>query len=64
MNDAKHEHGIPALRHRDGQHARVTYAELLFDLVYAFAVTQLSHQLLHQLSLGGLIETLVLWFAV
>ena len=64
MNDAKHEPGIPALRHRDGQHARVTYAELLFDLVYAFAVTQLSHQLLHQLSLGGLIETLVLWFAV
>lgn len=64
MNDAKHEHGIPALRHRDGQHARVTYAELLFDLVYAFAVTQLSHKLLLNLNLAGLAETLVLWFAV
>ena len=53
-----------ALRHRDGHHARVTYEELFFDLVYVFAVTQLSHKLLHHLSLGGMVETLVLWFAV
>ena len=52
------------LRRRDGHHARVTYEELFFDLVYVFAVTQLSHQLLHNLSIGGLIETIILWFAV
>lgn len=52
------------LRHRDGHHARVTFEELFFDLVYVFAVTQVSHALLHHLSLAGLIETLVLWFAV
>jgi len=54
----------PLLRHRDGHHARVTFEELFFDLVYVFAVTQLSHGLLHHLSLGGVIETLILWFAV
>ena len=54
----------PTLRQRDGQHARVTYEELFFDLVYAFAVTQLSHKLLHQLDLQGLVQTLILWFGV
>lgn len=54
----------PLLRRRDGHHARVGYAELFFDLVYVFAVTQLSHQLLPHLSLTGVIETLILWFAV
>jgi low temperature requirement protein LtrA len=54
----------PFLRRRDGHHARVTYEELLFDLVYVFAVTQVSHELLEHLSLGGLIETVILWFAV
>ena len=52
------------LRRRDGHHAKVTYEELFFDLVYVFAVTQLSHELLHNLSLTGLVNTLVLWFAV
>lgn len=55
---------LPALRHRDGHHARVTYEELFFDLVYVFAVTQLSHHLLHHLDLAGVLQTLVLWFAV
>lgn len=54
----------PLLRRRDGHHARVTFEELFFDLVYVFAVTQLSHQLLHHLSITGAIETLILWFAV
>ena len=54
----------PLLRKRDGHHARVTYEELVFDLVYVFAVTQLSHSLLHHLTLGGLVETVILWFAV
>ncbi|VVO00396.1 hypothetical protein PS708_02605 [Pseudomonas fluorescens] len=54
----------PLLRHRDGHHARVTYEELFFDLVYVFAVTQLSHELLHNLTGFGVIETLILWFSV
>ncbi|KTE17482.1 low temperature requirement protein A [Sphingopyxis sp. H115] len=52
------------LRDRSGHHARVTFEELFFDLVYVFAVTQLSHLLLHHLSLVGAVETLILWFAV
>ncbi|WP_191487230.1 low temperature requirement protein A [Pseudomonas sp. FEN] len=54
----------PLLRHRDGHHARVTFEELLFDLVYVFAVTQLSHGLLHHLTLLGVVQTLIMWFAV
>ena len=54
----------PLLRRRDGHHARVTYEELFFDLVYVFAVTQLSHELLHNLTVAGVVETLILWFAV
>lgn len=54
----------PLLRRRDGYHARVTFEELFFDLVYVFAVTQLSHELLHNLTPTGVAETLILWFAV
>lgn len=54
----------PLLRRRDGHHARVSFAELFFDLVYVFAVTQLSHQFLHHLSFAGVLESLILWFAV
>jgi low temperature requirement protein LtrA len=53
----------PLLRDRRG-HARVTNEELFFDLVYAFAVTQLSHRLLEDLSFANAGQTLVLWFAV
>jgi low temperature requirement protein LtrA len=42
------------------QHSRVTYAELLFDLVFVFAVTQISHTLLgHFTPLGGVQVTLL-----
>jgi low temperature requirement protein LtrA len=54
----------PALRRRDGSEAKVTYEELFFDLVYVFAVTQLSHSLLGRLTPLGALETLLLWFAV
>jgi low temperature requirement protein LtrA len=54
----------PLLRRRDGHHARVTFEELFFDLVYVFAVTQLSHELLTNLNVMGVVETLILWFAV
>ncbi|KAA9367273.1 MULTISPECIES: low temperature requirement protein A [Ochrobactrum] len=54
----------PLLRRRDGHHAKVSYAELFFDLVYVFAVTQLSHELLNDLTPAGVIQALILWFAV
>jgi len=43
---------------------RVTFFELFFDLVYVFAITQLSHGLLEQPDLRGLAETVVLLLAV
>lgn len=64
MNTASAVAEHPLLRQRDGHHARVTFEELFFDLVYVFAVTQLSHELLHNLTLTGVVETLILWFAV
>lgn len=64
MNTPALDDRHPLLRHRNGHHAKVSYEELFFDLVYVFAVTQLSHQLLHHLNLAGVVETLVLWFAV
>jgi low temperature requirement protein LtrA len=49
----------------DGAEAhRVTFFELFFDLVYVFAVTQLSHGLLEHLSLEGIGQTLLLLLAV
>lgn len=54
----------PALLRDRSSPAHVTFEELLFDLVYAFAVTQLSHRLLHHLDPAGAVETLILWFAV
>jgi low temperature requirement protein LtrA len=53
----------PFMRDRRA-HAKVTNEELFFDLIYAFAVTQLSHRLLVDLTLTGVVQTLVLWFAV
>src|SRR5690242_21739504 len=50
-------------RNKDG-HARVTFVELFFDLVFVFAITQLSHGLLHHLSAGGALQILLLLFAV
>jgi low temperature requirement protein LtrA len=47
-----------------GGHARVTYVELFFDLVFVFAVTQLSHGLMAHPTLAGVIETGLLLMAV
>ncbi len=44
--------------------APVSDAELLFDLIYVFSVTQLSHYLLHHLNWAGLGQAVILWFAV
>jgi low temperature requirement protein LtrA len=46
------------------QHSRVTYAELLFDLVFVFAVTQVSHTLLAHFTLLGAVQTTVLLLSV
>ncbi len=54
----------PMLRVRDGHEAKVGYAELFFDLVYVFAVTQVSHFLLGNLTPLGAAQALLLWFAV
>ena len=55
------------LRDPDAGEQRTTNLELFFDLVYVFAVTQLSHLLLHDLSWGGAAKTafllLVVWWA-
>jgi low temperature requirement protein LtrA len=52
------------LRARGGGEQAVTPLELFFDLVYVFAVTQLSHLLLAHLTVGGVLQTLFLLFVV
>lgn len=53
------------LRIRHGhEHHRVTFVELFFDLVFVFAITQLSHGLLHHLTPLGVFETALLMIAV
>src|SRR3712207_4160683 len=56
-------HGGP-LRTRDSGEQRVTPLEMFFDLVFVFAVTQLSHLLLDHLSIRVFLETLFLLLAV
>lgn len=53
------------LRSREKNHrARVTNIELFFDLVFVFAVTQLSHSLLNHLTPLGALHVLLLFLAV
>lgn len=46
------------------QHSRVTYAELFFDLVFVYAVTQISHFLLGHFTALGALQTALLFLAV
>ena len=46
------------------QHSRVTYAELFFDLVFVFAVTQISHSLLAHFTPLGVLQVTLLFLAV
>src|SRR5690348_5012272 len=46
------------------QHSRVTYAELFFDLVFVYAVTQISHLLLARFTPLGAVQTTLLFLAV
>jgi low temperature requirement protein LtrA len=53
------------LRVRNGHaHSRVTFVELFFDLVFVFAITQLSHGLLEHLTPLGTLQAAILMFAV
>ena len=52
------------LRGHGGGHAPVSYLELFFDLVFVFAITQLSHTLHHHLSWHGFAEALVILISV
>ena len=45
-------------------HAKVTFVELFFDLVFVFAVTQLSHTLLEHMSVMGAVQVGMLLLAV
>lgn len=47
-----------------GEHVKVTNIELFFDLVFVYAVTQLSHTLLHGLNWVGALQVLLLFLAV
>lgn len=50
--------------HVPNQHSRVTNAELFFDLVFVFAITQLSHALLHHFTPLGALQVTLLFLAV
>jgi len=53
------------LRHGDGHDSsRVGYVELFFDLVFVFAVTQLSHSLIAHADGTALLHTAILGWAV
>ncbi|MBI3700046.1 MAG: low temperature requirement protein A [Afipia sp.] len=45
-------------------HHRVTYVELFFDLVFVFAITQISHTMLAHFTPLGVLQTAILMFAV
>jgi low temperature requirement protein LtrA len=57
---------IPDIRYvrRRGGEQRATYFELFFDLVYVFAITQLSHYLLSHLTWAGAAQAAFLLCAV
>lgn len=56
---------VDLLRPREGpEAARVAFVELFFDLVFVFAITQLSHLLLHHYDGLGALQTAILLLAV
>jgi low temperature requirement protein LtrA len=55
---------LPIIRSRAEGEQRATFFELFFDLVYVFAVTQLSHHLLANLTWSGAAETAFMLVAV
>ena len=57
------QHGLLRVRSPHGHH-RVTYVELFFDLVFVFAITQLSHTLLAHFTPLGVLQTTILFLAM
>jgi low temperature requirement protein LtrA len=55
---------LPIIRSRAEGEQRATFFELFFDLVYVFAVTQLSHHLLANITWSGAAETAFMLVAV
>ena len=56
---------VSLLRARGGhEQSKVTNIELFFDLVFVYAVTQLSHTLLQHLNMIGALQVLLLFLAV
>lgn len=62
MNDKRP--GSSLVRDVHGSHAAVGYIELFFDLVFVFAITQLSHSLIAHLDWIGALQTAMLFLAV
>jgi low temperature requirement protein LtrA len=54
----------PFLREDGAHRSTVTPIELFFDLVYVFAITQLSHKLLEHFDVQGALQTAILLLAV
>lgn len=52
------------LRNHGGGHAPVSYLELFFDLVYVFAITQISHFLHYHPGWQGIAQSAVLFLAL
>ena len=55
---------LPIIRTRTEGEQRATFFELFFDLVYVFAVTQLSHHLLADITWSGAAETALMLVAL
>lgn len=53
-----------AVSHFRGEEARVSFGELFYDLVFVFAITQISHHLLHHFTVAGAFQTGLLFMAV
>ncbi|MEH2509875.1 low temperature requirement protein LtrA [Nitrobacteraceae bacterium AZCC 1564] len=63
MSQLKHADTLLRERSSHGHH-RVTYVELFFDLVFVFAITQLSHTMLEHFTPLGVLQTAILFAAV
>jgi low temperature requirement protein LtrA len=63
-NDNAHQHSSLLRDRHAPHHSRVGFVELFFDLVFVFAVTQLSHHLLHHPTIEGALQTAMLLLAV
>lgn len=59
-----HDAGAPVRDETADDGARVGYIELFFDLVFVFAITQISHYLIKHFDAAGLAQGMILFGAV